>query len=56
MLAIVHTNKRKNKNMDKKDTKELEELKNHCNIGIWIAIISVIVNVFNMIIAWSKVL
>lgn len=42
--------------MNEEDIKELEELKNHCNIGIWIAIISVIVNVFNMIIAWSKVL
>ena len=42
--------------MTEEDIKELEELKKHCNIGIWIAIISVIVNVFNMIIVWSKVL
>lgn len=38
------------------EEKEIKDLKRHCNIGICIGVVALFVNVFNMIITWSKVL
>jgi hypothetical protein len=45
-----------NKQEQQEYRKELSELRRHCNWGIRIGVLAVLINAFNMYLAWYKVL